>query len=70
MSTKKRQKPQSHPDIPISEDTYRNMIRLGWCYKCANGIVRLTPLGETELLKAIQTYKQEPEIRPEWLAPD
>lgn len=66
MARKKRE----YPDIPINEKTYRNMIALGWCNKSVNGIVTLTPLGESEFIKACQKYKQEPEIRPEWLAPD
>jgi hypothetical protein len=66
MSKKK----QAPPDIPISESAYRNMLRLGWCLKSVNSIVTLTPLGESEFIKALEKYRQEPEIRPEWLAPD
>jgi hypothetical protein len=63
-------KKQTHPDIPISENAYRNMLRLGWCLKSVNSIVTLTPLGESEFIKACAKYRQELEIRPEWLAPD
>ena len=63
-------KTQDYHDVPVSEDTYLAMLRLKWCKKAVNCIVTLTPLGESEFIKACQKYKQEPEIRPEWLAPD
>lgn len=63
-------KSNPRPDIPVSDNAYRNMLKLKWCKKAVNGIITLTPLGESEFIKACEAFKQESEIRPEWLAPD